>query len=653
MRKRLWMCAALAAAIAYGAGSAPLVDYRISARLDPQLRVVKGHETLTWLNDSAEDVRELRFHLYMNAFRDQRSTFQREAGGHLEKDETGAIDVLRLRIASGPDLTGSLRFIHPDDDNADDRTVMAVALAEPVRPGRSLALEIDFRTRMPHVTARTGYHGNFYMVAQWFPKIGVWEKPGQRYAIRSQWNCHQFHATSEFYADFGHYDVSLSVPADYVVGATGVMESRHLDPLAKTATYRFLQENVHDFVWTASPLFQRVERRFDPEREVSARELADTARLLGLPESEVRLQPVRMIMLMQPEHASQIERHFRALSAGLKYFGLWYGKYPYPTITLVDPPYGADGAGGMEYPTLIAAGTRWRVSPRKHDPEMVIVHEFGHQYWYGMVANNEFEEAWLDEGFNTYSTSKVLDKAYGPQYLLSFGGLLSGPGTGWDAINRAEYLAGAKKDSLLRNAWEYYDGTSYEINSYARSGITLRTLENLLGEETMARIMRTYFQRWRFRHPCTRDFIQVASEVSGRDLSRFFDQFVYGSNVLDYKVGEVESKEVGEKNKQFESVVKIQREGEAVLPVEIRVRFTDGHVEERQWDGEYRWVKYTFTRPAEVESVEVDPARKILLDVNFANNSYQRDVAAKPLLKWWRNLLFWTQNLLLAAGGVS
>ena len=98
---------------------------------------------------------------------------------------------------------------------------------------------------------------------------------------------------------------------------------------------------------------------------------------------------------------------------------------------------------------------------------------------------------------------------------------------------------------------------------------------------------------------------------------------------------------------------KIRREGEAILPVEIRVRFADGHVEQRKWDGEYRWVKYTFTRPAEVESVEVDPARKILLDVNFANNSYRRNVAAKPLLKWWRNLLFWTQNLLLAAGGVA
>jgi hypothetical protein len=639
---------------AWGGEAARIVNYEISARLDTKLRAVEGHETLTWLNDSSEEVRELRFHLYMNAFRDEKSTFQHEADGHPEKDALGWIDVKSLRIAGGADLTKSMRFLHPDDDNAEDRTVMAVTLPEPLKAGRSISLEIDFHTKLGHVSARTGYHGDFYMVAQWFPKIGVWEKAGQRYATRGQWNCHQFHANSEFYADFGRYAVSLTVPSNYVVGATGVQESRREDPAAKTATYRFVQEDVHDFAWTASPLFLRIERAFEPEREVSGRELAETAKLLGIPEKEASLQMVRMILLIQPEHAAQIERHFKALRAGLKYFGLWYGKYPYPTITLVDPPYGGGAAGGMEYPTLFTAGTRWMVSERRQSPEMVVVHEFGHQFWYGMVANNEFEEAWLDEGFNTYSTSKILDKVYGPQDLSSWSRWLRGPGVGWDALNRGAYLSGAKTDSLLRNVWEYYDGSSYGINSYARAGLTLRTLENYLGEATMARILRTYFQRWRYRHPSTRDFIQVANEVSGQDLKWFFDQFVYGSNVVDYKVGEVESRETGDKKKQqYESVVKIRREGEAIVPVEIRVRFADGKTADRKWDGEYRWVKYTFTGPAKVESVEVDPGRKILLDVNFANNSYREDVAAKPLFKWWQNLLFWAESLLLTAGGIS
>jgi len=149
------------------------------------------------------------------------------------------------------------------------------------------------------------------------------------------------------------------------------------------------------------------------------------------------------------------------------------------------------------------------------------------------------------------------------------------------------------------------------------------------------------------------DFIQVAGEVSGQDLKWFFDQFVYGSNVVDYKVGEVDNRAIGDKKKQYESAVKIQREGEAIVPVEIRVRFAGGKTADRKWDGEYRWVKYTFTGPARVESVEIDPAHKILLDVNFANNSYQERVAAKPLVKWWQNLLFWAENLLLTAGGIA
>jgi len=655
MNRPVWLCllVALALGAAWGGEGTRIVNYEIAAKLDTKLRAVEGHETLTWLNDSSEEVRELRFHLYMNAFRDERSTFQREADGHPKEDARGWIDVKSLRIAGGADLTQSIRFLHPDDDNAEDRTVMAVTLPQPVKAGRSIGLEIDFHTKLPHVSARTGYHGDFYMVAQWFPKIGVWEKAGQRYATRGQWNCRQFHANSEFYADFGRYAVTLTVPSNYVVGATGVMESRREDPAAKTATYRFVQEQVHDFAWTASPLFLRIERTFEPQREVSARELAETAKLLGIPEKEAGLQPVRMILLIQPEHAAQIERHFKALRAGLKYFGLWYGKYPYPTITLVDPPHGGHAAGGMEYPTLITAGTRWRVSERRQEPEMVVVHEFGHQFWYGMIANNEFEEAWLDEGFNTYSTSKILDKVYGPQDLSPFGRWLRGPDVGWDAINRGSYLSGPKTDSLLRNAWEYYDGSSYGINSYPRSALTLRTLENHLGEATMARIMRTYFQRWRFHHPCTRDFIQVAGEVSGQDLKWFFDQFVYGSNVVDYKVGEVDNRAIGDKKKQYESAVKIQREGEAIVPVEIRVRFAGGKTADRKWDGEYRWVKYTFTGPARVELVEIDPAHKILLDVNFANNSYQERVAAKPLVKWWQNLLFWAENLLLTAGGIA
>jgi len=651
----------LAAAAAFAADGRNIVDYRISAKLVPKDHAVEGHETLIWHNVSKDEIRELQFHLYMNAFRDAKSTFVREGGradSRLKDNGWGHIDVKRLEIAGGADLTPAIKFIHPDDDNADDRTVISVALPQPVRAGGSITLDIDFYTKLPHVVARTGYHGTFYMVAQWFPKIGVWETAGDRYSTAGHWNCHQFHAHSEFYADYGRFDVSITTPSEYVVGATGVEQETKAGALPGTATHRFVQADVHEFAWTAQPTCLRITRTFDPAREVTPAELADTARLLGLPQSEVRLTPVEMIILLQPEHAAQTERQFRALRTGIKYFGLWYGAYPYKTITLVDPPHNGMQAGGMEYPTLITGGTSWLDDPYVHSPEGVIVHEFGHQFWYGLVGNNEFEESWLDEGFNTYSTDTILDLAYGAQRLPFR--LLSVPLTRFVAspfapqmdLNRAAYVVDPKVDEMVRNAWQYYSGMSYGVNSYVRPGITLTTLGNILGRQTMARVMRTYHQRWRYRHPTSLDFLKVVNEVSGRDMKWFFDQFVFGSNVVDYGVSDITS-EKPEGKKEYESKVRVRRYGEAIVPVELRVRFTDGKFVNREWDGRYRWADFKFTGPAAVAAATVDPDRKILLDVRYANNGRTMKPQARPVMKWTENLVFWAEQLLLAVASIA
>ncbi len=656
-----WYAGSVLAGVLAAAQAPQIASYDIDARLDPKTHTVHGHEVLSWLNDSPDLIPELQFHLYMNAFRDEKSTMALENPRVKdllkERNGWGRIDIRRLQIQGGPDLTKQIRYIQPDDGNTGDRTVMAVTLPSPVKPGASLRVEIDFETHLPHATVRSGWHGDYHFVSQWFPKIGVWEQAGERYSTAGHWNCHQYHANSEFYSDFGRYDVRITVPARFVVGATGEEQSR--TERGGLTSYRFVQQDVHDFAWTASPSFLRVERRFDPDREVSAKEVAQIAKLHGIPETEVRLEPVKMILLIQPEHAGQTEVYLRALKTGLKYFGLWYGKYPYSKITLVDPPWGGGATGGMEYPTLITGGTNWLDSPTDQDPEMVTVHEFGHQYWYGMVANNEFEESWLDEGFNTYSTSKILDRVFGPfqpemriQHI-PMEGLLGLPTVNWDIANRATYVSAPKADIIVRRAWEYDSRLSYGLNSYMRPGVVLRTLENQLGEATMARIMRTYFQRWKFLHPTTRDFIQTANEVSGQDLKTFFDQFVYGSDILDYGVEQVESQQPDEKKKEWKSVVKIRRYGEAILPVDVRIRFADGQVAAKRWDGRYRWVKYEFVRPAEVDSVEIDPGHKILVDAVFANNSWRRQAAVTPLFKWTANLVFWAQNLLLALASLA
>ncbi len=673
------------------AAGAPMSDqvvrYNIRAQLDAAKHAVTGQETLTWRNESADAVGELRFHLYLNAFANEKSTFIRESGGQLRgdrlaRDGWGWIDVKRMQIQGGPDLTGAIRFIHPDDDNADDRTVIAVALPKPVAPGGSITLEIGFLSQLPKVYARTGYHQDFHMVGQWFPKIGVYEKAGDRYAKTGGWNCHQFHATSEFYADYGVYDVTLTVPDNYVVGATGVQQSAVEDAAHHTRTYRFYQEDVHDFSWTASPRFVRMEREFDPGREVQPAELAATAKLLGLPETALALRPVRMILLMQPEHLWQADRHFRAVENAIKWFGLWYGAYPYPTMTVVDPPYGAGGAGGMEYPTLITAGTSWWPGANNGMVEEVTVHEFGHQYWYGMVGTNEFEEAWLDEGFNTYSTGKVIDLAYGMRDLpfslfgIPIGHLLGMPRINSDIENRGVYLFYGKHDPVVRNAWQYYDELRYAINSYYRPGTLLRTMENYLGAPVMARVMRTWFERYRFHHPDSADFEKVVNEVSGRDMTWFFDQFVYGTNALNYRVGGVDCDQVETKPgsyvengkrvtvtqedadrmdaerkrkgaaDEYRIVVRLVRDGEAVFPVDMKMTLENGETVREQWDGRERWIRYEYTKKSKVQSVEIDPGHKILLDTSFADNSYVAKTQWLPLAKWSSDLLFWLQMVL-------
>jgi len=668
--------------------ASPIASYDIRARLDAQAHIIQGEQTLTWVNESPDTVPTLRFHLYMNAFRNSRSTFFRESGGQLRGDRAaedgwGWIEVESLRLEDGTELKPQIRCISPDDGNTDDCTVIEVPLPAPVRPGAALRASMRFTTKLPKVFARTGYRGAFHLAGQWFPKIGVWETKGFRYAEKSGWNCHQFHANSEFYANFGDYRVELTVPSDYVVGATGELVRRTDDPGRRVSTYVFYQPSVTDFAWTAQPGYLRLERMFEAQKQTTAQELAETARLHGISIEEARLSDVKMIALLQPEHAEQAERHFRALAMALKYFGLWYGRYPYKTITVVDPPYGAGGAGGMEYPTFITAGTSYRLPKDVLTLEMVTVHEFGHQFWMQLVASNEFEESWLDEGFNTYSTGKIMDKAYGGTALpLSVFGWNAASWLGLPrlmqaSLDRAAHVSYPVRDPLAVRAWEFYDSGSYSVSSYFRTGVALRTLEALLGEETMARVMRAYHQRWRFRHPHSRDFQQVVNEVSGRNMDWFFAQFIFGARKLDYAVPEIGNRKLGtpvgvfekegrketitakearrrdqdsEKRgvqPQWESWVKVERLGDGVAPQEVEIRFRDGHVERRLWNGEGRWVKFTFTRQAEIESATVDPQRKYALDVNYANNSRTADFQAALGARWALRLLFWAQNALL------
>ncbi len=608
----LFVCIWVLSQNSYAALSKHIVDYRIEARLNVVEHKVFGHQILTWLNDSEVEVNELQFHLYLNAFRNNRSTFMKESGGshrgfEMSKEDWGYIEIIKIQIENGADLTDAVKYIQLDDGNKDDLTVISVMLPEPVLPKEKISLEIEFTAKLPKVFSRSGYAGNFYMVAQWFPKIGVWQN--------GEWNCHQYHSTSEFFADFGVYEVEITVPAEYVVGATG-KQILSVDNPDSTKTYTYYQEDVHDFAWTACPDFVEFREPY----------------FLQNPTVETEI-----ILLVHRSHLNQKSRYLDSLKQGIEFFSRNYGPYPYPTITLVDPPINGLGAGGMEYPTLFTSMAVSFIPKGVLMPELVTIHEFGHGYWYGIVGSNEFEEAWLDEGVNTYSELKAMQKYYGKDTsFMNFGPIKIGNLT----YSRAQIIGSSRLDPIVKNSWEYYSSGSYGMNSYARAGVTLLTLENYLGEEVMAEIMKTYYERWKFRHPTTNDFTAVAEEVSGLDLDWFFDQFLHSPDRLDYAIGTIKSYEVLEpggifngelripeekkgKNQDqvYKNEVTVVRKGELVFPQEILIVFDDGEEIKEKWDGRERWKRFVYFKTSKLKSAQVDPENKILLDINFLNNS--------------------------------
>lgn len=635
-----------------GARSPRNANYSIDVRLDHPTRTLTGAAVIGWRNIARMPAADLRLHLYWNAWRNTSSTWMRERqlvgdpDGFSERPagDYSFIELTELSLVAPDgstrlDLLPSLSFVQPDDGNREDRTLAAVPLPAPVAPGDSVNLRVAWSAKVPRTFSRTGAIDDFYFIAHWFPKLAVYEA--------DRWTAHQFHANTEFFADFGAYDVRITVPQRWIVGATGLEQSR-VDNADGTTTHRYAQADVHDFAWTTSPAYVEVRERFQ----------------------HPTLPPVDMRLLLQPEHAGQEDRHFAATAAALRYYGEWYGPYPYGHVTIVDPAYQSE-AHGMEYPTIFTAGTRWWAPRQSNQPESVTVHEAGHQFWYGLVANNEFEHAWLDEGLNTFSEERVQAERFTPNYRVErfFGGfvpwqLRSVPlsrATDGNGLNG--YRLAAERDTPSSPTFRYWPGTHAFI-TYSKTALWLHTLERYLGWERLQRGLSTFFARWQFRHPPPEDFFASIEEAAGENLAWFFDSVYRSSNTFDYAVERFTTAplrirgyggtaatptfDTQEEEGIFRTTAVVRRLGEAVFPVDVLVTFEDGQEVRERWDGRDRWRAFSYDRPARATSVQVDPERVLLLDVNYTNNSQTvsprgRGAARKWSLAW----MVWLQDLLL------
>ncbi|MDJ0973849.1 MAG: M1 family metallopeptidase, partial [Planctomycetota bacterium] len=736
------------------------IDYDIDARLDSEAHTVEGSATITWRNDSPVPVPDVHLHLYLNAFEGPFSVFMRESGsshrGHkFNPARPGKVRIHAFETESGEDLAGKQEVLVIDAEGNEswvpmaeaeaqelDKTVVRVTLPEPVPANGGKAVwKIKWTSTLPQVFARTGFGGDFHMVAQWYPKPGVWEQetPDSAWA----WNCHQFHGSSEFYSNYGVFRVRLTVPESYRgrVGASGKRQQLGSeDDGARinddgTITYEHIVEDVHDFAWVAGKDFAVFTETYPGITDENAKaELARVATILGRDPAELELDPVEVIFLLQPEHAKQFERHRNAIWRSLTYMGIWYGKYPYPTLTVVDPDHRGDDAGGMEYPTLITGGTRIIRPKRQLSPEGVLVHEFAHQHFYGLIGSNEFENAWMDEGLTTYATARVLMKTYPPSEIytwyagfptigerpIAFEGMAKASKQAMPALatlfdeqlkmpfgelspirdfasmfgvnhppnevsiwaqyedvepfnflrevppltrirplprtskerERGWWASSPVVDPIAgRKAWEYMNRRSYGVNSYGRPSASLRTLEGLVGEETMTRIMRTYAERYRFKHPRPKDFFQTAADVAAKDgkgtLDWFFEDVFQSAKPFDFGIEAIQHVEASKPNTNkgswHGSIVTVRRFGDVRIPMDVWIGFGEGETIRRyRWElddsvvptddgprpvllaptreSQSRWVKLYFEGPEKVTVAEVDPLDRYGLDRDRTND---------------------------------
>ena len=632
-------------------GYRPVASYEIDVKLDMEAHTVSGYEVVTFRNTTTHPVTELWFHNYYNAWKTDGSTWltlnNRKIPADYPEERLAWLQVTGIVVEANmffarEDILETFAYIQPDDGNEFDQTLFRVELPRPLPAGGEVRLRIDFTTKVPRTFSRTGYIGDNYFLAQWFPKIGVLTDNG--------WEAHQYFPV-EYFADYGTYDVRLNVPSDCVVGATGVLVGRPDLQQDGTTTHRFRQEMVHDFAWTAWPQY-----------------LVFTEEYEFLPGYSTEIT-----LLLCPEHKGLKDRYLQATRYGIRYYSEWFGPYPYTTTTIVDPAFNS-GAGGMEYPTFFTGGAPLFAAEQVLRPEGVTIHEFGHQYWYGIVGNNETVDAWLDEGFNSYSESRVQDVTYGHNHgsvtIFNFPVVLEEVEIPFKWAAAPRYRSIAKVVPLDVPSY-LKPRFAYGGNAYSKGELMHWTLEGFLGWETYREVLSTYYERWKFRHPVSEDFFMIVNEVSGMDMTWFFDQLYHSTDVLDYAVEEVFSSSreevrgstvrpdtAPEGGPEWTAIpeqidqrgritqVTISRPGEVIFPVEILVQFDDGRQIIERWDGVDRRHTFTYEGEGRIQKVVVDPREIVVLDINRSNNSWisaaDRRGARKLTLRWF----FWMQSVL-------
>jgi hypothetical protein len=665
--------ASMVLALALPAAESFPISYEIRARVDPSVRRLTGRVQIVWKNTANVAADELRFHLYWNAFASEQTTLMREGRMRrgLADPEFGRVDVTAAQV-DGVDLTSRWEFISPDDGNEHDRTVARLPLLDPVGPGESARIELTFESKIPGIWMRAGQERDYLAMGQWFPKLGVFESPDGDPSRPAVWNCPQFHHKTEFYAQHGSYRVQLTLPAEYrgKIAATGTRLREVNGPEPGTILSEWQAYAVHDFAWFADPDFVVLQRQIEGR---------------GVKPGGVSLE-----VYLQPDHLELAERHFRPLEFAMRWFGEKFGEYPYDSLRAIDPQHDARESEGMEYPGVVTCGATLRAPSRMAVPESVIVHEVGHQWFYGLVGNDEFQEPVLDEGLNSFAEKTCLAEQFGPErettnygaWHIAAGvatvpqrrpagliGQLGTLGTGeWTGFSQGRMLAWfrnlpplthqpfaevfpsqrrrgwlehAGKESVRGATWRSPTRDAMRAHVYSLPALTIEAYRRAMGTEVVFSALRDYVARHAFQTAHVDDVVaafDAAQDRIGSDPRRFglrprsyFQQVWDKAGWVDFYVRDIQCPR--DQNGGCEVIV--GREGVFELPVEIELEYEDSSRERVVWNGQGVHTTLKSHPGASLVAVRIDPDRVWVFDLDYTNNSERMAPSQESLYRIW------------------
>lgn len=578
------------------------VHYRMKVSLNPEEHLLTGESFITYANNSPDTLDRIYMHLYPNAFQEgsvKHREFQRvRYSGEISKDNPSYIEIGEFKIVGRDSL--------PSSDFKIDDTILSAYLPSLLPPGDSVTVQMTWTHKVRKRSGRMGYHRGQYDFAQWYPKMVVYDDKG--------WHNVPFHAIGEFYGEFGEYEVTIDVPQKYIVGATGIVvegdpgwESVTVDTslefsewvasrdtiTADSADRRvvtFWAEDVHDFAWVTSPTYVYEHGEWGG---------IDVHVLYNTSVGERWTKVAR-------------ERSERAL----EWLTTKFGPYPYPQVSVTHAMRG----GGMEYPMLVMNGT---------ESEGLILHEVGHIWFYGIVANNEVDEAWLDEGFTSFQTGWYLETRY-PPYGIDFESTRRYSGfqkkhwsftpsveqSQWSALR---FITSPHNTPIATKSYLSLGYSEYRYNAYTKPALMLRSLRYVLGEDVFDRGMQAYYERWKLRHTNEKRFRDAMEEASGQDLDWFFDAWLHSSFHTDYCLKKWKTKQL--EDGSYEVTATIVNKGNTLFPLDIGVQLANGDEFRTRWSNHlWRWEdEFTFAVPDRPRKIILDPDNQTL-DVNLLNN---------------------------------